>query len=62
MEAKENAETEDEILQTVFDGEISTLIGFLELCGIGVPMEEARSLVYGAAALGRDYRTLAAGI
>jgi hypothetical protein len=58
MKVKEN--TEDEILQAVFDGEIATLKGILELCGIGVPMEEARPLVYRAAVLGSDRRMLAA--
>jgi hypothetical protein len=58
MEKDEN--TEDEILQAVFDGEISTLKGILELYGVDVPMEEARPLVYRAAVLGSDRRMLAA--
>jgi hypothetical protein len=58
MEAKEN--TEDEILQAVFEGGITTLRGIQELWNIGIPKEEVRPLVYRAAVLGSDRRTLAA--
>jgi hypothetical protein len=58
MEAKEN--TEDEILQAVFEGGITTLRGIQELWSIGIAKEEAGPLVYKAAILGRDRRTLAA--
>jgi hypothetical protein len=54
--APEKTNREDEILQAVFDGGISTPKGIAELCGTGLPLEEARSLVYRAAVLGRDRR------
>jgi hypothetical protein len=52
---KKKEKTKNEILDAVFYGEIDTLIGFLELCRIGVPMDKARYWVYGVAALGRNY-------
>jgi hypothetical protein len=52
----EKTNREEEILWAVFDGEISTLKGIVELCGTGLPLKEASPLVYRAAVLGRDRR------
>jgi hypothetical protein len=48
----EELELEGECLNKVFAGSISTLRGISELIALGVPEEEAKSLVYRAAALG----------
>jgi hypothetical protein len=56
MEDQERCDLEDEYLDQIFSGTISTLRGIRELRALGIDEEEAQSLAYRAARLGIDKR------